>query len=366
MAALQAEPQGIVREGNQFRRDFYGSHPAARKLRINAHGPVTLLGGTASTVSYAVSVTVRARTEAEARRFLERYAVRVETVGDRVVVTAPGGPVITNVTVKTPRLDSAAISTSDGAVQARGIDGLLEVDTRAGELTIDRVKGDCKLVTGGGDVKVGEVGGGLYCRSGAGRIQVGAVHGQAILETVGGDIYAQEVNGPVRAETGGGGIHIVKAGAAVSASTEGGQIVVDRAGGFVTARNMAGPVQVGGAGGVQCESASGGIRVSNINGPMRVSTSLGNIMATLFGAHLAESFLATANGDITVLIPSNVSVTIRAQNDMADTLRRITSDFSGVSVRRMGRQVVAEGPVNGGGPLLQISATAGNIFIRKQ
>jgi len=366
LAALNAQQTGIVRDGNRFRRDFWGTHPATHKLRINAHGPVTLQAGTSSAVSYSVSVTVRARNEAEARRVLEHYSVRVETVGDRVVVTAPGGPVISTVTVKTPRLDSAVISTSDGAVDANGVEGVLEVDTGAGELAIDRIKGDCKLVTGGGEVRVGAVGGSLYCRSGAGKIQVESVKGQAILETMGGDISAHEVGGPVRAETGGGGIRIVRAGGAVSAGTGGGQIVVDHAGGIVTARNMAGPVQVGSAAGVQCESASGGIRVSNINGPMRVSTSLGNIMATLLGANLVDSFLATANGDITVLIPSSVGVTIRAQNDMADSLRRITTDFSGISVRRMGRQVVAEGPVNGGGPLLQISATVGNIFIRRQ
>jgi DUF4097 and DUF4098 domain-containing protein YvlB len=170
----------------------------------------------------------------------------------------------------------------------------------------------------------------------------------------------------VTAEPVGGGIRIVKAGGAVDAGTGGGQIVVDRAAGVVTARNMAGPVQVTGAGGVQCESASGGVRVSNIIGPMRVSTSLGNILANLLGARLADSYLATGNGDITVLIPSNVGVTIRAQNDMADTTRRILSDYSALNVRRQGRQVVAEGPVNGGGPLLQISATSGTIFIKRQ
>lgn len=366
LAALNAQQPGMVREGDRFRRDFYGSHPAARRLRINAHGPVTLQSGVGNTVAYSVSVSVRARSEAEARRVLEHYAVHVQTVGDRVVLTTPGGPVVTTVTVKTPRIESAAISTSDGRVEAAGVDGLLEVDTGAGELAIDRIKGDCKLLTGGGDVSVGTVGGGLYCRSGAGRIQVGTVKGQAVLETVGGDIVVHDVGGTVRAETGGGGIHIMMAGGAVSAGTGGGPIVVDRAGGIVTARNIAGPVQVGAAEGVQCDSASGGIRVSNINGPMRVSTSLGNILAVLLGAHLADSFLATANGDITVFIPSNVGVNIRAQNDMADSLRRITTDFSAVSVRRLGRQVVAEGPVNGGGPLLQISATVGNIFIRKQ
>jgi hypothetical protein len=125
-------------------------------------------------------------------------------------------------------------------------------------------------------------------------------------------------------------------------------------------------VRVGAAAGVQCETGSGGIDVSNIAGGMRVSTSLGNIMASLLAGKLADSFLATGNGDITVYIPSNVGVNVRAQNDLADSIRRIAVDFPGVRVRRQGRLIVAEGPVNGGGPLLEISATVGTIFIRKQ
>ena len=74
----------------------------------------------------------------------------------------------------------------------------------------------------------------------------------------------------------------------------------------------------------------------------------------------------TGNGDITVVIPSNVGVTIRAESDLADTMRRIVSDFPGVAVRMLGTQVVAEGPVNGGGPLLRISGMGGTIFIKRQ
>jgi hypothetical protein len=365
---LVAVPQqtGLVREADRFVRDFHGIAPAGRRLRINAHGPVTVQAGAANAISYTVRLTVRARTEAEARNVMQRYNVRVSPQGEWIVLTAPGGPVISMVTVKAPRLDHLVISTSDGAVEASGIEGSLEVDTRAGELTADRIGGDCKLVTGGGDIRVGTVGGWLRCSSGAGKIQVGTVRGAAVLETVGGDITAADVGGTVRAESGGGGIHIVKAGGAVTAGTGGGQIVVDSANGIVTARNMAGPVKVGAAWGVQCESGSGGINVSNIAGGMRVSTSLGNIMASLLSGKLADSFLATGNGDITVFIPSNVGVNIRAQNDLADSTRRIAVDFPGVRVRRQGRLIVAEGPVNGGGPLLQISATVGTIFIRKQ
>ena len=80
----------------------------------------------------------------------------------------------------------------------------------------------------------------------------------------------------------------------------------------------------------------------------------------------SDSYLATGSGDITVSIPSNVSVTILAENGMADTPRRIVSEFPQVPVRRMGTRLVAQGAVNGGGPVLRISAVFGTIFIRRQ
>jgi hypothetical protein len=360
------QPGGLVREGDRFARDFHGTAPAGRRLRINAHGPVSVQAGAGASITYTVHLSVRARTEAEARNVVEHYNVRVVPQGEWVVLTAPGGPVISTITVRAPRLDRLAITTSDGPVDAGGIEGTLEVDTGAGEVSADRIGGDCRLVTGGGDIRVGSVGGGLRCSSGAGKIQVGTVRGSVVLETVGGDIAAADVGGTVRAETGGGGIHIIKAGGAVTAGTGGGQIVVDSANGIVTARNIAGPVKVGAAWGVQCQSVAGGISLSNIAGGMRVSTSLGNIMASLLAGKMADSFLATGNGDITVYIPSNVGVNVHAQNDLADSIRRIAVEFPGVQVRRQGRLIVADGPVNGGGPRLEISATVGTIFIRKQ
>jgi DUF4097 and DUF4098 domain-containing protein YvlB len=363
--AAMAQP-GVVREGDRWVRVFYGAAPAAHRLRVNAHGPVTLAAGTSNNVQYIVRVSVRERTEARARRVLSQYAVRLETQGPWTVLTAPGGPVISTVTVKTPYLNAAVISTSDGVVEASGVDGTLDIDTGGGELSVDRIRGNCKLITGGGDIRVGRVGGTLHCSTGAGRITVGNVRGESVIETMGGDIIATETGGPVRATTGGGGIHILRAGGAVNATTGGGEIIVDKASGIVMARNMAGPVQVGAASGVHCESGTGGIRLTNITGAMRVSTSMGNILASLMGGRLADSFLATGNGDITVLIPSNVGVTIRAQNEMSDTMRRIISEFPAIQARRQGTQVVAEGSVNGGGPLLQISATVGTIFIKRQ
>jgi DUF4097 and DUF4098 domain-containing protein YvlB len=363
-----AQPAGMQRKGEAWEKDFHGTAPRpVRRIRINAYGPVTLQAGTSVlNIEYTVRVAVRARSEVEARRVMQKYNVEAQYVGDTLVITAPGGPVISTIFVKAPHLDNAEIKTSDGNVETTGVDGTLTVDTGAGDLMVDRIRGDCKLNTGGGDSHVGSVGGSLRCTSQAGRIIVGSVNREAVLKTLGGDIVATEIKGPATAETGAGGIHITRCGAGVNASTVGGPIVVEQAAGLVIARNLAGPVQVGAASGVQCESGSGGIRMTNITGPMRVQTSLGNIIAAVLGPKLADSFLATANGDITVSIPSNVGVNIRAQNDLADTMRRIMTDYSSVTVRRQGRQLVAEGQVNGGGPLLQLSATVGTIFIRKQ
>jgi len=364
---LLAGAQGTVAlENGKWTRTFKGTAPAAPRLRVNAHGPVRVSAGTRGNFSYEVKVSVTARSEAAARRLLQQYVLQLQPQSGWFVLTAPGGPVMTHVSIDAPKLHSAVLSTSDGPVQAYGVEGDLQVDTGAGELTVDRIGGDSRLFTGGGDVDVGTIAGALECTTGGGAIRVKNVRGQAVLETNGGDITAGQIGGTVRAETGGGGIHIGNAGGSVTAVSGGGAIVVEKAVGTVTLRNLAGAVQVGSAAGVRCESVSGGISLNKINGPMRVSTTMGNIVANLLGSKLADSFLATGSGDITVLIPSNLGVTIQAQNDRADTLRRITSEYPAVRVWRQGTRLVAQGAVNGGGPLLQITGTGGTIFIKRQ
>jgi len=94
------------------------------------------------------------------------------------------------------------------------------------------------------------------------------------------------------------------------------------------------------------------------------STTLGNIIASLFNARLlANSFLQTGGGDITVLIPSNISVTLKAtRTGGAGT---IVSDFP-IRLKTRGGVLEAEGRINGGGPILQITGKDGTIFIRRQ
>ena len=357
--------QELKREGNMWSRTVTMALAAQPRLTIVALGPVTLEGGVSNDLQVTVKFSAAAQDEAEAGRILGLLGMRVRQDQGKVTLLPPGGKVVTAVWVKAPRLDAAEILSSHGGVDVRGIDGTLSVDA-VGDLQVDRVGGDCRLFTGGGDVRAGHMGGSVRFTTRAGRIEVKSARGEAILATDGGDIVGGQMGGPVHAHTGAGNVLIVAASGTVDASTGGGEIQVVRAGGAVTARNMLGPVTIGGASGVQCESATGGVRVGNINGPMRVSTAMGSILANLLGSRIADSLLATGNGDITVAIPSNVGVTIRADNELSDTMRRITSDFSSIRARRQGTHLVAEGPVNGGGPVLQIAAAGGTIYIRRQ
>ncbi len=358
----------LTHEGDQWVRTYNDTAPVKPRVRINSHGPVSLEGNSSpAQFVFTVKVGVRARSQAAARVLLEKLQVRAESQGEWLVVTTPGGYATSSVVMHAPRLLEAYVSSSDGQVEVTEVNGPLHVDTGANQIKVDRIHGDCGLWTGGGDIQAGRVDGSLHCTTVAGAIRSQLVGRDAVFQTNGGDIEAQQVNGLAHVETGGGTVHVHYAGGPVTAVNGGGPIIIDRAGGVVTVHNVAGAVHVGAAAGIRCESSNGGnIQLANIVGPMNVLTSMGNILAKLDGSRLAESLLATGNGDITVVIPSNIGVTIRAENQMADTMRRIVSEFREIQPRSMGTHLVAQGQVNGGGPLLQISASAGTIFLKRQ
>src|ERR1039458_6377629 len=331
--------QAMTCQHGQCVQVLAGQAGIRQQLRVNAHGPVTLEAGVGTELKYTARVVVRAANEAEARRILELYPVRVTREGDWSVLTAPGEPMASTLVLRAPRLIAVSIVTSNGPVEANGIDGSLVVDSVTGPLSADRIRGDCQLRTRGGDIRAGDIGGTLNSTTGFGSITVRSVRGEAGRPCAAG---------------------------AVNATTGGGLIWVGSAKGLVTAHNVAGLIDVGSAAGVHCDSGAGGVQLGRISGSMRGFTAMGNIVASLLHGEPADSDLATGDGDITVVIPSNLGVTIQAENAMADSLRRILSEFPQIQSRRLGTRVVAQGRVNGGGPVLRISSVAGTIFIKRQ
>jgi hypothetical protein len=355
----------LSQEGDLWVRTYRETAPARPRLHIVSHGPVMLEGNVSANFEFTVKVSVHARSREEARRILEKSDLRVDSQKDWLVLTTPGRDAMSSVEMRAPKLLEAVVSNSDGPVEAYGIDGPLTVATGADQVKVDRIHGNCSLTTGGGAIHVGTVDGFLHCSTVAGSITAKSVRGDAELSTNGGDINVISIGAGARAQTGGGTLHLGFVNGAVTAINGGGPIIVDQATGVVTTRNMAGPVTVGEAAGIRCDSANGGILLGKITGPMHVATAAGSIVADLAGSKLADSYLATASGDITVKIPSNLGVTVSVVNEMADSIRRIMSDFREIQPRLRGMHLEAQGRVNGGGPLLQISASSGTVFLKR-
>jgi len=368
-AAFAGEP-ALHRDGPFWVEVQKGSGLVAPKsnIRITTFGAVAVKGTAASELSYVVIKRVKAGSEFEARRRLSACRVRISRQGKLTHLWVQGGSEMAELQVTAPQ-DSGEVlvMTRAGSVDVSQFDGAVTAETGGGRVTVDQVSGDLLVKTAGGEISLGKIGGAAHCVSGAGAIHAETIRGQAIFETGGGDITVRQVDGPVRCTTNGGGIHIAQAGGIVIADTAGGPIEVGYAKGMVTANNSAGgPIQVGSSSGAQCESAGGAIRLTSFGGGLKASTAVGSIIARFQTQPAEDSFLSTSHGDITVWIPSNLKVTVRAQNASYGGPKRIVSDFPDIAVKLAGAATIAEGSLNGGGPLVKLAGTGGMIYIRRE
>ncbi len=87
------------------------------------------------------------------------------------------------------------------------------------------------------------------------------------------------------------------------------------------------------------------------------------------GAERSDSDLETGAGDITVYLASDVAINVRASVDMGNG-HRITSDFSDIRIASEGdkwgpKTLTAEGSLNGGGPMLKVHTSSGDICFKR-
>jgi len=368
--------QDLAREGDYWVRTLPGSAligPQTRVFEVSARATVVVRGSSDGQATYRLVERVKARTELDARRRFGSVVTQVlapgGTVTRLVVSTTAQESVAARLEISVPRqLRVVNVETQGGDIEGYDLDGSLQAATREGLIRCDRVRGSVFCRTGGGEILMGKIGGALQCNSGAGSIIVDSAGGSASCETAGGNIVVKEAAGPLVLSTNGGNIQVERAAMSVEAHSAEGVIDVDQAGGIVTAETRGGSIQVGSARGVRCESAAGQVRLKNASGPLQVSTAIGSILAELVaGMRLEDSTLVAGSGDVTVMIPSNFPVSVFAQNDSGG-MPRIISDFAEIQARQLGfvrPPLIAQGSINGGGPILRINVVGGTIYLRR-
>lgn len=373
-AANAQESYRIVREGSYWVRTETGAFvlPDIRRLKVISPGKVSTQGEARRDVGYVLKRRVRARNGDEARRLLAPNAIRfnIQSGWNVVTVGVPRG-VTPELDLRVPRnLHNVDLQVDDGAVSAVDLEGVVVAGTNAGAVVLDRINSSVSANTGGGEIRIGRIGGRVKCTSGGGSILVESAGADSDLQTAGGEVFVREAFGPVFAASGGGNVHVLRALSFVTATTNGGLVVVDHAGGSVDARTSGGAIEVGSANGASCQSAAGTIQLHSVGGALRASTLVGSIMADIGDRRIADSFLSTQSGDITVLIPSTLALTVQAESESAGRVGKILSDFPEIRIRQgtwlFGLPITALGAINGGGPILRLSATGGIIYLKRQ
>jgi DUF4097 and DUF4098 domain-containing protein YvlB len=367
LAALAQTSSGPAREGGYWVDTITGSVAAGESVRVVTAGAVHIQGEQRSDIAYSLKRRVKARDEDSARALLDAIVVKAVREGSRTVleITGPDPRTAADLRVRVPRkLREAAVESRGGAIEIADLDGSARLATAGGAVEVNRVGGGVALRTGGGAVQLDRIGGSVECFTGGGSITAGVLGGDATLATGGGEIVVREAHGLVKARTLGGSIRIERADGGVQAMAIRGLVDVIQSGGPVKIETGTGAIRVRASNNVHCESETGTIQLQATSGGLRAVTRTGSILADLSGVRALEnSTLVTSAGDITVLIPSNLRVTVEAVNSTSAG-QRIVSDFGGMHPRA-GTGSVAEAALNGGGPLLQLTTAGGTIYLRR-
>lgn len=181
-------------------------------------------------------------------------------------------------------------------------------------------------------------------KTSGGGITVGDLAGKAQLRTSGGSIKLGRMGGPVDAHTSGGSVTLAGASGRVDLETSGGSIT-------------AGPVD----GPAELSTSGGNIKIDSVVGSLRAKTSGGSIRAAISGPLKEDCVLETSGGNVRVDIEKTASFRLDASTSGGGV------DASGLTITMEkgshGRSRLA-GAVNGGGPLLRLRSSGGNIVVQ--
>ena len=378
-ATAQQKDVRVYRDGNTWVEEITGMLPAGKGLNVNsAIGAVQVRGGAQANVTYTIKKRVNRSTEEAARRDMANFVVTAAKHGEGVYIEADwprsrSGRINAEFYVNVPKETSwVKIQTLGGSVGVNNIAGKVVAQTAGGGITLDDIGGAASANTMGGSIDVGHIGGDASLETAGGGIRIGSVGGHIAASTSGGSIQIGTGSQGITVESAGGSISVSNCNGDLRAVTAGGSIDVGSAGAAVHLESMGGGIRLASAKGrVSASTAGGGIRLMKLTSGVQAQTMAGPIEAEFIPGKggFIDSHLETTMGDIVVYLPSDLGVTLKAAIEMANG-HSIISEFDGVKVVKEGGQfgpldIYAEGRINGGGPVLRLETTNGNIEVRK-
>lgn len=340
-------------------------------------------------------------TEEEAKRALEDRKASYTQSGDRIIVRGEARrsreSIQSDFQISVPATFNLDVTTSGGDISARQVKGTTRLRTSGGDVTLLEIGGTVRAVTSGGNVTVRDSDGDIDVKTSGGDLELERIKGLLVGATSGGNITLRGATKDVRLRTSGGDVEILETDGSVNASTSGGNVRVENvrgrvdastSGGDVILRNIKQEVEAATSGGdIDAVGLFGASRLRTSGGDVQLRDVQASVTAATSGGDVEVDFtlkdftkphaidLKSSGGEITLTIPEKLPATINAEIRLGDgrwfSRERydISSDFplkiSREEESREGRYIRGEGQINGGGDLITLTTSAGNITIRK-
>ncbi len=202
----------------------------------------------------------------------------------------------------------------------------LDVETSGGSIWVSDLKGKVKLSTSGGSITSGSIDGSVAARTSGGSISIDGAKGETVAHTSGGGITLGEIDGSADAKTSGGSISVE-----------------------------------GVNGDLQARTSGGSLRLQNVSGNLLAKTSGGSITARLLKQINAPADLETSGGSIHLEVPPD----FKADIDASTSGGRVIADLP-ITVQGVIDKSDLRGKMNGGGVLITLRTSGGNIEIRER
>ena len=247
--------------------------------------------------------------------------------------------------VKVPQQYNVDLKTVGGRISVADLGGEVRAQTTGGSLRFGNIKGTVWGHTSGGSIKL------TSCDSSNSVLKALGLtlpprDNLIDLKTSGGNVEVHDVTGTVKVQTSGGSLRLGEIRGFIRGNTSGGSIELEECNG-----------------GAEVQTSGGSITLENVTGAVSVRTSGGSIDATMTMQPQHDSILnlRTSGGGIVVTLIPDIAVDLDARASGG----HVSSDFPIVSmIKEKVLKSRLKGSINGGGPLLNLKTSGGNIRLK--
>ncbi len=253
-----------------------------------------------------------------------------------------------------------------GKVVLKACQSDINVESGVGNIELVSVAGKVIAKTGGpGKVMLRECQSDVNVESGVGNIELGSITGEVIAKTGGpGKVVLKECQSDVNVKSGVGNIELVSVAGKVIAKTGGpGKIVLKACQSDINVESGVGNIELGSITGevIAKTGGPGKVVLKACQSGVDAESGIGNIHAEIPTQLMHPWTLRTSGpGKIEVVLDSKTAVNIDAE-----TRGSISSDMP-IQVQGLLTEDKLKGALNGGGPLLKLRTSLGEIRLKQK